>query len=714
MKNRFLRLSIFITLLYAKFSFTADELIPLRTDAPPVIDGKLDDAVWQQAPSVTGFKTFYPEYGKDMPDPTVVYYAYDRENLYFAFRCFDSEPGKIKTSVTRRDNVRPDDWICINLDSFNDQQSLYGFYVNPAGIQGDTRFANGREDDGLDLIWYSAGNIDDKGYTLEVKIPFKSIRFANKEIVEMGVVFERRVSRRAEQGTFPPLKPERGMFFLTQMKPMHLRDVKHYKLFELLPAITASERRARVADKLVSEGQTNDLSLTTKYGLTSDFIFDGTYNPDFSQIESDAGQVDVNLRSELFFAEKRPFFLEGNEMFNFAGSNFADPLGLAIHTRRIVDPIAGIKLTGKLGKKNFLAAIDALDEFTNQDAGEQGKYAHTSIARYKRALSGDDYLGVIYTGREIKNGFNRVLGSDGQLRLNESSIFSYQTLVSDNKINSAAAKARGRALGFDYFYNTSKLDVKLGVQDLSTDFDTRIGYLTRNGLSRVRADVIPKFYPKKSFIRRVDLAFSSAQVKDKPSAQYETYNGLSLRFILRKSANFSLGANYSTEIFLEEKFKTSGWNISGSSQLTKQLFFRLSYRNGKAIRFAAAPFQGKGSSASANIIYQPSDKLNANLSWIYSDLFRDSNSEKIFDITILRGRLTYQLNRYLFLRAIAEHNNLRQRLLTDFLASFTYIPGTVLHFGYGSIYEKNVLPNNDGFTETRRGFFAKASYLWRL
>jgi len=455
------------------------------------------------------------------------------------------------------------------------------------------------------------------------------------------------------------------------------------------------------------------LSLTTKYGLTSDFIFDGTYNPDFSQIESDAGQVDVNLRSALFFSEKRPFFLEGAENFNFAGGTFNDPLGAIIHTRTIVDPIAGIKFSGKLGKKNFLAAIDALDELPKGDR-EQGKYTHTSIARYKRALSGDSYLGAVYTGREIENGFNRVLGSDGQLRINESSIFSYQVLASDNKENTNTEKARGHALGLDYFYNTSKLDINLGLQDLAADFDTKIGYLTRNGLSRIRADLTPKFYPKQSFIRRVDLGISSAQSKDKPSDLYETYNALSLRFFLRKNANLSLRTNYSTEIFLGEKFKTGGWNIAGGSQLTKQLFFRLSYRNGKAIRFAAAPFQGKGSNASANIIYQPSDKLNANFTLAYSDFFRDSNSERIFDITILRGRLTYQLNRYLFLRAIAEHNNLRQRLLTDFLASFTYIPGTVLHFGYGSIYEKNVLPNDDGFAETRRGFFAKASYLWRL
>ena len=469
------------------------------------------------------------------------------------------------------------------------------------------------------------------------------------------------------------------------------------------------------------------MSLTTKYGLTSDFIFDGTYNPDFSQIESDAGQVDVNLRSALFFSEKRPFFLEGAENFNFAGGTFNDPLGAIIHTRTIVDPIAGIKLSGKLGKKNFLAAIDALDELSTNTVGivNQGKYAHTSIARYKRALSGDSYLGAVYTGREIKNGFNRVLGSDGQLRINESSILSYQVLASNNKENTNTEKARGHALGLDYFYNTSKLDINLGLQDLATDFDTKIGYLTRNGLSRIRAEVTPKFYPKHSFIRRVDFGISSAQIKDKPSELYETDNTLLLRFFLRKNGSVSLRANYSTEVFFGDKYKTSGVNISGSSQLTKQFFFRLTYQYGQKIRYIFEPdssYQGKGSDASAEFTYQPSDKLNMNFSLRYSDLFRSTNSEKTFDTTILRGRLTYQLNRYLFLRVIAEHNDnaifdrirFPKRLKTDFLASFTYIPGTVLHFGYGSIYEKNALPNDDGFAETRRGFFAKASYLWRL
>jgi len=721
---------VFLTAVRCTSLFANEVLLPLKTSTPPVIDGKLDDPVWQNAPHVTGFKTFIPDYGIEMVDQTIVYYAYDRENLYFAYRCFDSQPDKIKTSVTRRDNIRPDDWVCINLDSFNDQQALYGFYINPAGIQEDSRFASGREDSGVDLVWYSAGQIDSAGYTLEVRIPFKSIRFANKEPVEMGVIFERRVSRRSEQGTYPPLSPERGFFFLTQMKPMLLHDIEHYTLFELLPAVTHSQRSALQEGRLASQGTDNEGSLTTKYGLTSDFILDGTYNPDFSQVESDAGQVDINQRFALFFSEKRPFFLEGSENFNFAGSSSNDPLAAIVHTRTIVDPIAGLKLSGKIGKKNFLATINAWDELPARE-GEaigQGKYAQFNVLRYKRALSGDNYIGAIYTGRERKKSFNRVLGLDGQLRINESSILGYHafTSQSQDRVLSLSPDNKEHALGIDYLYNTRNLDVNLGFQDLSTNFNSETGYVTRTGISRIRAAVTPKFYPNGKVVRRIDPGLYSSQIKDKPSDLYETDNELSIRFLLHRNTNITLSYNYSTEVFLAEKFKTSGFNVSGSSQFTKQLFFRLSYRYGKAIRFISDTYQGKGSNASATVTYQPSEKLNANVSLNYSDLYGDSDAQKKFDVTIIRARVTYQLNRYLFFRGIVEKtsrevvefNSLRKNVLADFLASFTYIPGTVIHVGYGSLYERKVeagiAVNGDRFRETNRGFFFKTSYLWRL
>ena len=295
----------------------ADPLKPLRATTPPVIDGDLGDAVWQSAPTVTGFKTWMPDYGKDMPDQTVVYYAYDAENLYFAFRAFDSEPGRIKASIAARDGITADDWICINLDSFSDQQSLYGLYVNPLGIQGDSRFAAGREDFGFDAVWYSAGRIDDQGYTVEVRIPFKSLRYGDANPVRMALIFERRITRRSEQGTYPPLDPKVGPNFLTQNIPIEFADIRHYKLVEILPDAIYDYQMQRVGESLERTSSGPEFGLTAKYGVTAQLVFDGAVNPDFSQVEADAGQIDINRRYALFFPEKRPFFLEGRDSFNY-------------------------------------------------------------------------------------------------------------------------------------------------------------------------------------------------------------------------------------------------------------------------------------------------------------------------------------------------------------------------------------------------------------
>lgn len=223
------RRRLFLCFLLIKFFFFAstgqalsaqDILKPVKTTTPPAIDGKLDDPVWAEAPSVTGFKTFIPDFGLDISENTVAYMAYDSENLYFAFQCFDRQPEKIKASISRRDDIRPDDFVCINLDSFNDQQSLYAFYVNPLGIQMDSRYAGGKEDFSVDVVWSSAGKIHDRGYAVEIQIPLKSIRYSSGNRVEMGIFFERRISRRSEHGSYPSLDPKRGYFFLTQMAPI--------------------------------------------------------------------------------------------------------------------------------------------------------------------------------------------------------------------------------------------------------------------------------------------------------------------------------------------------------------------------------------------------------------------------------------------------------------------------------------------------------------
>ena len=704
-----------LTALSVEAQVDRTPFIPLKIDVPPVIDGILDDAVWQQAPSETGFKLYYPDYGADMEEDTVVWYAYDRENLYFAFRCYDSRPDLVKSSVTARDQIRPDDWICLNLDTFNDQQGVYAFYVNPSGIQMDSRATAVGEDMSIDFVWYSAGRVDEEGYTIEVRIPFKSIRYTRAEPVVMGIIFERAISRLSQAGTYPALDPRHGANFLTQTRPLLYADIEHYTLLELIPAVTYGNDWQHADGRLGSLGDQSSFSLTGKYGLTSHLVLDGTYNPDFSQVESDAGQVDFNQRYAIFYPEKRPFFLEGRENFEFAATEAGEPLGAVVHTRTIEDPRFGAKLTGKIGGDNTIAAILATDEPLVDPKADVG------VLRYKRALTNDGYVGGFYTGREIEGGFNRVYGGDGQIRLTPSSTFGFHGFLSSTR-TPGSETSNGHAASLDYRYSNRDRIVNLKVQDLSADFDTWTGYLARNGVTRYKLGFLPMVYPDSRLILRIDPLMHSIHLRDHESGMWERYNSFDLRLLLPRSSMLQVGYAASNEIWLGRHFDTGRVRVSAVSQFTRQLYLSARYLSGKKIRYLAVdPWQGEGSDVSLSLNYQPSEHFASGWSWTYSDLYHEDDGTKEYDYTILRSRNTYQVNRYLFFRAIVEFNSFYEELTTDLLASFTYIPGTVIHIGYGSLYQKVAWDEGlsdyleaDRFLETRRGIFFKASYLWRL
>ncbi len=698
---------------------SGESLKPTRLSTPPVIDGKLEENEWKNVLSVTNFKTFSPDFGKPGSQNTIAYAAYDKENLYFAFRCFDSEPEKIKTSVNSRDNIRPDDWVCINLDSFYDQQSLYAFYVNPNGIQTDSRYSAGIEDFSVDFVWYSAGQILSDGYSVEISIPLKSIRYSDANPVTMSIFFERYISRLIEHSSYPELDPEKGMAFLVQMKPMEYFDLEHYTLFELLPAVTYSNKSALVKNDLENYENKGNFSLTAKYGINSDLTLDGTYNPDFSQIEADAGQVDVNLRYALYYPEKRPFFLEGSEIFNLAGTSTSeiDPLVSLVHTRTIVNPISGIKLSGKIGNKNTLAALYAYDD--SQQTNSADEYSHFPVLRYKRTLFDDSYIGGIYTGKETANQFNRVAGIDGIIRTSESSTLEWNGIFSSTgyKNNSST---NGSIFTLRHNMDSRNLYYDFSLKNISENFFAETGYLTRTGVLILAGLVRPKIYPANSFISRIDIETFSAQINDKPSSSWETYNYASVQSFMFGSLTAKIKLIYATEIFSNQKFNTGGILASFGGQLTKRFNFSLSYRNMQAIYYSSSPYQGIMNRVSATMIYRPIQNLESYTTFTYSNFIRSSDKELVYDYPIIRERLTYQLNKYLFFRGITEYNKFKQQLLTDFLISFTYIPGTVFHLGYGSIYQKTewdenqrIYINADNFKETQRGFFFKMSYLLR-
>ena len=707
--------------------YANEPLKPLLTNSAPVINGQLDDEVWRNAPQVTGFKTFAPDFGRDGSENTITYMLYDSENLYFAFKCHDSEPDKIKTSLSSRDNIISDDWVCINLDSFNDQQALTAFYINSLGIQADSWFAAGNEDFNSDLVWYSAGTLHPDGYTIEVQIPLKSLRYTDNEPVEMSVFFERYISRKSEHSSYPAMDPAKGEAFLTQMKPMVYQNLKHYTLLEILPAVTYSYKSKIVENKLSKDENKPDVSLTAKYGITSKLILDGTVNPDFSQIESDAGQVDVNLRYQLYYSEKRPFFLEGNESFRIAATQASelDPIVSIVHTRTIANPIAGIKLTGKLSEKNTIASIYAADQLPDK-MKSFGKYAHTPIVRLKSALSEDSYIGSIYAGTELKGHFNRVFGLDEMYRLPDASMIESHVLFSQTKLNSTTKGQWGHALGLSVWKMTRDLDWGITTKDLSENFIAEMGFVSRPAILSFTGIARPKFYPTSDFFQRFDAEAFTAWTEDKLSNQWETFNHISIQSYFLGALTTKVKYSYSTEMYRGEKFETGGFHILVGGQISKELTLSILYRRVNAIYYerdpVKQPFQGKSNRIRTSLTYQPLEQLRGELSFIYDDFFRSSDEQRIYKYPITRGKLTYQFNKYLFFRGIVEHSNFTNgdnepRLLQDLLVSFTYIPGTVIYIGYGTLLEDqwqdDAILRPIPFRVTASGLFIKMSYLWR-
>jgi hypothetical protein len=685
------------------------------TKKPPTIDGRIDADEWAEALKMADFKTFQPDFGKEPSQKTEGFFLYDADNIYFAVRSFDTDPSKIKASLSKRDAMYSDDFVGIVIDTYNTMQSGYAFLVNPLGIQGDGMMdISGNVSNDQDFLWTSKGAIDGQGYVVEGRIPLQSIRFPGGKSITMRVAFFRQFVRTSEVASAPPIYADKGSI-LAQTQPVIVTGLGFKRVVEILPALTYSNRLAASEGRLRRDERLTDFGLTGKVGISNDITLDAAVNPDFSQVESDAGQVDVNLRYALYYPEKRPFFLEGNEIFQFAGNTEEAPLMAVVHTRRIVDPTVGFKLSGKMGVTNTFAALYARDYEPGGGAGENPNF---SIFRLKHALKEDSYIGAYYTGRDIQGGYNRVGGMDGRFRLGPTDVASFHLFGSLSKTSGGSAEP-GHALGLEYSHDDRKVTLDVGYQDISQNFQVDTGFLQRTGLRRLALFGMYKIYPKSKFFQRIEPFYWGYHLLDTYSNKVESFNLVTLRFQLPRTTQIRFDTVMANEVFAGQSFGTSGLGLQARSQISKHLSLMLFFRHTGAVYYdSEAPYQGDGNRAQAGLEFQPTDQFDFVLSLAYQDFTRRLDGAKIFDYTLVRSFNTFQLNKYLFLRAIVEYNFFYKRMTVDTLASFTYIPGTVIYIGYGSAFEQvrwdgaNYIESNR-FLETKRGVFFKVSYLWR-
>lgn len=499
-----------------------------RFESAPIIDGRPNEPVWNKALALKDFYQVYPGDNLSPSKPTEVLLGYDAKFLYLAFRAYD-EPNKVRATVAKRDNIFADDYVGIFLDTFNDQRKAYELFFNPLGVQQDGVLTEGSgEDFSVDIVMDSKGVLAEDGYTVEVAIPFKSLRYKGGKDTLWGIHVMRRIKRLDnELDSWMPLSRDRSgrlgiTGHITEDKSGSLNQAGHLTgldniwegaTIELIPSLTLSEtgirkraipRAALLNDptlldpgRFVNEPVSVDLGLTAKFLMTPNLTLDLALNPDFAQVEADQTVITANQRFPIFFEEKRAFFLEGKDIFE-------TPL-IPVHTRAIIDPDLAAKLSGKIGRNSFglLAAIDrapgsfSQDEITDPFVFPNierfvDKKAYIAVLRLKRDVGKDSTLGLIATTYNFIEKHNHLGGFDGRLRLNPQTIFTFQALGTTSRRFFRDVEL-GRSVyrtgnGFGYSFNLSKtgrgLTYRLRGEGRTRDYRADVGFTRRTNTNQ--------------------------------------------------------------------------------------------------------------------------------------------------------------------------------------------------------------------------------------
>jgi hypothetical protein len=685
------------------------ELHARRISSPPKIDGVLDDEAWSSEPLPLGtWKSYNPMRGEAAAEQTQVWIAYDSEAIYFAFRCLDSQPEKIRTTISRRDNAFSDDWVGLSLDSSRAGQLAYHLFVNPNGIQMDAlQSGTTGEDFAPDWVWQSGGHVNADGWSAEIRVPLENIRFRSGTDLRMGVLFWRRLSRTGVSASWPEMPP--GKWVFESNGPVVFDELHSRRLLELIPSATFSSNQSRETPSTWNRARSKgDAGISVKYGLTSAITLDATVNPDFSQVESDQFEVEVNQRFPVFFSEKRPFFMEGLGLFNLAGTGGDSTMRTAVHTRRIIDPSVGLKLTGTAGKHTFgvLSSADA------SPAGERQRVF--TVGREVLNFGHGQYVGLLVSDTEYGAEHNRVAGGDIAFRRGEH--FSANgSFLSSHSQSTAGTGRSGIGAETSYEYGTHRYTIAGQLEHYDRGFQMDTAFINRVGLTRAWQYQDLNFYPSDPrfrWIKRINPFFWVTGTKDRVQGGTEALYLPAVRFNFTRDGSLRLDYGRGHETFAGRQFDTGTMTVDAGVQITRWLELNAATHSGPAIFYDPdSPFQGYRRSTSVRFGLQPNAKVNSHTTYNFETFNDRRTGQNVYRVHIIILRNTYQFTPQFFVRAVAQFDSSRKRVLTDFLASYELTPGTVVHAGYGSLYGTESV---ETYRATARAFFFKASYRARF
>ncbi|MEP6491187.1 MAG: DUF5916 domain-containing protein [bacterium] len=743
--------------------------------AVEVVDGRLDEAAWAQAALLTGFSQFSPLDGIAAADSTEVLLWYSPTALHVGIRAFEAH-GAVHATLADRDKISSDDNVQLLLGTFHDQRQAFVFGVNPLGVQLDgtivelgqtnvggwTPTLSGRTAPDLsqDFVFSSKGRLTEFGYEVELRIPFKSLKFqaANEQIWDINVV--REVQHSGFEDTWSPAKRANASFLGQGGTLEGIAGVDRGLVLDLNPVITQKTSGAPGPSGWNYTRPRPQLGGTVRWGVTNNLTLNGTARPDFAEVESDAGQFVIDPRQALFFAEKRPFFLEGLDQFNV-------PHNL-IYTRRIAKPEEAVKLTGTLAGTN-IGVLSAVDDPSLSATGSD--VAIYNIVRAQRDLGDQSRIGMAYTDRAVGPDYNRVGDVDGRMVFGKIYSGSFQYARSYDRSRSTVTTAplwegivarNGKGFGFRY--------VMTGIDE---DFRTLSGFTSRPGIVHGSIDHRGTWFNDPgSAVETVtgDILFDDTW-------QYSHFvrhgDAQDKKFHISTSAGlrggWALGAGvywetfgYDTQLYGDYRIeRTVGTRVDtvpfvGVGRIPNRDYVA-SLSTPQWSRFNATVLYVGGQDenffewAQANINYlslafnvRATDRLRFTGNLNYQDYWRRSDHSLAGRNVIPRLKTEYQITRSIFLRAVgeydlAEHDDLRDETRTffpliiggqkasatrsaqlrgDLLFAYQPNPGTVLFLGYGSEGDANPDPtqrfNWQPLVRTSDYFFAKFSYLFRM
>ncbi len=713
------------------------------------IDGSLDDSGWRQAAVADNFAENNPGDQVQPPVDTKVFITYDDANIYVAFVAYD-DPTEVRASLCSRERIGGDDNVGFFFDTYGDATWAYTMNCNPYGIQTDALWSSGHgEDGGYDLIWESSGQVTDSGFQVEMAIPFSSLRFPNKDIQTWKVEFWRNHPRETHrQYSWAAYDRDESCWPCQWGTVNGIQGVKPGRGVEILPSLITYQSGSREGDKFHNDDADGEISIATKYNVSSDITAEITYNPDFSQIEADATQIDVNSTTALSYSERRPFFQEGSDLFR--------TIFHAVYTRSINDPQVAAKVTGRLGRTSF-AYLGARDEHTpiilpleQRSAFVAAGKSSTNLFRLKQTVAENSHVGLLVTDRRLDDdGSNTLLALDGSLRLSKSYSVVWQALGTYTEEPDDTMMTAGYPAYYGYYFDDSAhtvhydgetywgdaayfginradrhLNVDLAYLHKSPTFRADNGYQPTNNRRKTQLYAGYTFYFDEGIVERIYPNFTIAREWNYNGDMNEEYIWLEADIRLNV-ASTNIHPRYSryTQRYGGVEFDNV-WKLHNcfSSTFTGWLSAGGSINYAHQIAYSDT-VMSKETYVSAWLDLKPTEKLFIENWFNYAHCDSLDGGGKIYSGYTARSRLSYQFNRELSLRLVVEYDDFGKVWSLDPLITYQINPFSVLYAGSSYDYCEYKIVTDDQHDPPlvdpqwklgSRQFFLKLKYLFQI